>query len=217
MADRVLLLDNYDSFTWNLYQFLEELGAQVDVIRNDRITVDEVLTAAYRAIVISPGPKTPDEAGITLALVHAVSGRIPLLGVCLGHQAIVQAMGGRVVRAPAPVHGKASLVAHEGVGLWEGIESPCAVGRYHSLIGEDRSLPACLQVTARSLDDDLVMGVSHRSHPTWGVQFHPESILTRHGHRMLANFLRLAGIEARPVTPMLPSVPAPSTGAAGGR
>jgi anthranilate synthase/aminodeoxychorismate synthase-like glutamine amidotransferase len=216
---KILLLDNYDSFTWNLYQFLEELGAHVDVIRNDQITVDAVAEGPWEAIVVSPGPKTPDDAGITLALIQRFSGVLPLLGVCLGHQAIVQAFGGQVVRAPRPVHGKASVVRHTGAPLWHGIPETCAVGRYHSLVGATDTIPSVLRVTARSLDDDLVMAIEHTSHPTWGVQFHPESILTEHGHAMLANFLRCAGMTPRAVVSRLPvahvpTVPDPSMASA---
>ncbi len=188
----ILLLDNYDSFTFNLYQYLREIGVETDVRRNDALTVDQVEAAGYEAIVISPGPKDPDDAGISLELVQRLSGVVPLLGVCLGHQAIVQAFGGRIVRAPAPVHGKASDVEHDGTDVFGGLPSPFSAGRYHSLVAELATFPDVLQVTARSVDDALIMGVRHREHLTFGVQFHPESILTEHGHTLLRNFVFIA-------------------------
>ena len=192
MAAMILLIDNYDSFTWNLVQYLGDLGAQCDVRRNDRITVADALALRPGAIVLSPGPCTPNEAGICLDLI-AASAAIPLLGVCLGHQAIGQAFGGHVVRAPAPMHGKLSRIRHDGTGVFAGLPSPFEATRYHSLIVAEDSLPAALVATAWS-EDNLVMGLRHRDRPLWGVQFHPESIASQHGHALLANFLALAGI-----------------------
>ena len=187
---RVLLLDNYDSFTWNLAQYLGELGADVRVTRNDAITVDGILAAVPTHLVISPGPGTPDDAGISLAAIAALAGRLPILGVCLGHQAIGQSFGGRVVRAPHVMHGKTSLILHDGTGLFAGLAAPMLATRYHSLVVEPTSLPACLEVTARA-DTGEIMAVRHRTLPVVGVQFHPESIMTVGGQRLLANFLAL--------------------------
>lgn len=192
-----LLIDNYDSFVYNLYQYLCELGAQVEVVRNDQMTVEEVRRGGYQGVVISPGPCDPDQAGISLPVVKELSGQVPILGVCLGHQSIVQAFGGRIVRAPKPVHGKTSPIEHDENGLFEGLPNPLEVARYHSLIAEEESLPDCLRVTARALDEDIIMAVAHREHPTVGVQFHPESILTGNGHQLLANFIKLTGGEAK--------------------
>ena len=196
---KILVLDNYDSFTFNLVQYLGELGVEPEVIRNDRISVDEVIAKRPDAIVISPGPCTPGEAGISVPLVRAAAeANIPLLGVCLGHQAIGEAFGGDVVTATRQMHGKTTDVAHEGGGLFEGIESPVQVMRYHSLIVAPETLPDDLEVTAWSSDRDPrteIMAVRHRTKPVWGVQFHPESIATPAGKRILANFLALAGIE----------------------
>jgi len=193
----LLLIDNYDSFTYNLVHYLGELGAACAVHRNDRITVAEALARKPRAIVLSPGPCTPAEAGICLDLIRAAAkSRLPVLGVCLGHQAIGQAFGGEVVRAPLPMHGKLSTIRHHGKGLFAGLPDRFQVTRYHSLIIERGSLPADLEVTAE-LADGLIMGVQHRRLPVYGVQFHPESIASEHGHALLANFLRLAGIEPR--------------------
>jgi len=191
----ILLIDNYDSFTFNLYQYFEEIGARVAVFRHDAITVDDIEAGDYERIVISPGPKEPRDAGVSLEVVRRFSGRLPLLGVCLGHQCIVEAFGGRIVRAPRPVHGKASDIGHDGTGLFAGLPTPLAVGRYHSLVAEESSFPDVLEVTSRSADDDVIMAVSHRDHPTVGVQFHPESILTAHGHALLRNFLRIPAPE----------------------
>ena len=185
----LLLIDNYDSFTYNLFQYLAELGAQVDVVRNDQISCDEVEQRGYGGLIISPGPCDPDQAGISLEAVTRFSGRIPLLGVCLGHQSIVQAFGGRIVRAPAPVHGKTSPVTHDGTELFNGVPSPFDAGRYHSLVADPDTLPETLRVTARIPGEDIIMAVQHVRHPTFGVQFHPESILTGHGKQMLRNFL----------------------------
>lgn len=187
-----LLIDNYDSFVYNLYQYLSELGAAVTVVRNDQMTIDEVRAENYEGIVISPGPCDPDQAGISLEVVHELSGRVPILGVCLGHQAIVQAFGGRIVRAPKPVHGKTSPIEHDESGLFSDLPNPLEVARYHSLIAEEASLPDCLRVSARALDEDIIMAVAHREHATYGVQFHPESILTNNGHQLLSNFIGLA-------------------------
>lgn len=191
---RVLVIDNYDSFTYNLVQYLGELGEEPRVIRNDAIGMDEVGALGATAIVISPGPKTPAEAGICIPLIKKYGATIPILGVCLGHQAIGEAYGGKVVRAPRGVmHGKTSRVLHDGTGLFEGIPSPLEVMRYHSLVVEAGSLPAALKVTATAVDDSTeIHAMQHNSHPVWGVQFHPESTLTQHGKRILANFLRMA-------------------------
>ncbi len=188
----ILLVDNFDSFTYNLYQYLEECGAPTQVRRTNDITVEEMLSGKYSGVVISPGPNSPDESGVSLQCILPLSGRVPLLGVCLGHQCIVQAFGGRVIRGHQPVHGKASPVEHDGTGAFESLPSPFQAGRYHSLIGEAESLPAVLRVTARVPGEGTIMGVEHREHLTWGVQFHPESILTEHGHALLANFVRRA-------------------------
>lgn len=187
----ITLIDNYDSFTWNLVHYLGELGAAVDVRRNDAITADAVLGARPEALVLSPGPCDPDRAGICLELIALNQGRIPLLGVCLGHQAIGQAYGGKVVRAALPMHGKLSRIRHDGQGLFAGLEQDFLATRYHSLTVERASLPADLEITAES-EDGLIMGLRHRSQPVFGVQFHPESIATEHGHAMLKNFLAIA-------------------------
>ncbi len=184
----LLMIDNYDSFTWNLVQYLGELGADVHVYRNDAITLNEVAAWEPEQIVISPGPCTPAEAGISVPLIREFAGKIPILGVCLGHQAIGQAYGGRIVRAQRVMHGKLSPVAHDGRGVFTGLPSPFAATRYHSLAIERGSLPAELEITA-SADDGEIMGVRHRELPVEGVQFHPEAILTEHGHALLANFL----------------------------
>ena len=185
-----LVIDNYDSFTYNLVHFLGELGAETEVWRNDAISVDQVVEKRPRGIVISPGPCDPDRAGICLDLVVRAAGRIPLLGVCLGHQAVGQAFGGRVVRAPVPMHGKISTIHHQGNGVFAGLDNPFEATRYHSLMVARDSLPDCLQVTAET-EDGLVMGLSHREYPVHGVQFHPESIASQCGHRLLDGFLRL--------------------------
>jgi anthranilate synthase/aminodeoxychorismate synthase-like glutamine amidotransferase len=184
----VLMIDNYDSFTYNLVQYLAELGAEVRVIRNDQIRVDEVQALAPRAIVISPGPSAPERAGISLELVQRLAGRVPILGVCLGHQAIGQAFGGKVVRAMRVMHGKVSSVRHDGEGVFRGLPAEFRATRYHSLAVERESLPACLKITAES-DDGEIMGLRHRAFAVEGVQFHPEALLTEHGHRMLQNFI----------------------------
>jgi anthranilate synthase/aminodeoxychorismate synthase-like glutamine amidotransferase len=183
---RVLVLDNYDSFTYNLVQYLGELGAEVETVRNDHATVDELLAASYDRCVVSPGPCTPDEAGITLELVRRMpAAGVPTLGVCLGHQALAQAFGGRVTLNP-PVHGKATTIEHDGRTIFRGLSSPLKVGRYHSLV-VDAALPDCLEESARG--GGVVMGLRHRELPAEGVQFHPESVLTEQGHELLGNFL----------------------------
>ena len=188
---RVTLIDNYDSFTFNLVHYLGELGAEVSVWRNDEITVADTLASRPDAIVLSPGPCTPNEAGVCLDLVRSASETTPMLGVCLGHQAIGQAFGGDVVRAPAPMHGKVSRISHHARGLFRGLNGPFQATRYHSLIIERASTPSELEITAES-DDGLVMGVEHRDRPVFGVQFHPESIASEHGRQILRNFLDLA-------------------------
>jgi anthranilate synthase/aminodeoxychorismate synthase-like glutamine amidotransferase len=188
----LLVIDNYDSFTYNLVQYLGELGACPVVRRNDAITVAEVLDGGYSGIVISPGPGAPRDAGMTLEIIREASGALPILGVCLGHQAIGEAFGGRVVRAPKPVHGKASEVTHDAGGVFAGVPQPLSVGRYHSLMVERRTLPRELEITAQTRDG-LIMGLRHRHLPVEGVQFHPESVLTSHGKKMLANFLGQCG------------------------
>ncbi len=185
---RILLLDNYDSFTYNLYQYLAELGAEVEVVRNDEISVDEIVAKTLDGIVISPGPSRPENAGITLALIERAGKTMPLLGVCLGHQAIGMAYGAEVITVE-PVHGKRSAVSHVGVGVFTGLPSPLEAGRYHSLAVSRDSLPDSLEVTA-SAPDGLVMGIRHREYPVEGIQFHPESILTVDGMAMLGNWLR---------------------------
>ena len=187
-----LLIDNYDSFTYNLYHYLGELGAQLVVKRNDALTAAEAVAMNPQGIILSPGPCTPNEAGICLKLIEAVAGKVPLLGVCLGHQALGQAFGGKVVRAPAPLHGKLSQVSHRSVGVFQDIPTPFTGTRYHSLIVDRATLPDCLEITAET-SDGLIMGMQHRQYPLHGVQFHPESIASEHGHRLLGNFLRIAG------------------------
>ena len=184
----LLMIDNYDSFTWNLVQYLGELGADVHVHRNDAITLAEIAAWEPSHIVVSPGPCTPNEAGISVDLIRAFAGKVPILGVCLGHQAIGQAFGGRIVRAQRVMHGKLSPVTHDGKGSFTGLPSPLAATRYHSLAIERASLPADLEVTATA-DDGEIMGVRHRRFAVEGVQFHPEAILTEHGHALLRNFL----------------------------
>jgi len=193
-ADKILVIDNYDSFTWNLVHYLMELGAQVDVVRNDALTAAEAISSDAKAFLLSPGPCTPNEAGISLELVAACAdaGK-PLLGVCLGHQSIGQHFGGKVVRGGL-MHGKTSPVTHDGSGLFAGLPSPFTATRYHSLVVED--IPDCLDINARS-DDAHVMGFRHRDLPIHSVQFHPESIATEHGHAMLANFMALAGLPVK--------------------
>jgi anthranilate synthase/aminodeoxychorismate synthase-like glutamine amidotransferase len=184
----ILLIDNYDSFTFNLYQYLAELGAEVVVKRNDKITLDEVAELAPERIVISPGPCTPNEAGISVDLIRGFAGEVPILGVCLGHQSLAVAFGGNVVNAPSLMHGKISSVSHDGRGVFRGLPSPFVATRYHSLVVDQETLPDCLEVTARS-ETGLIMGLRHRIYDVEGVQFHPESILTTVGKDLLANFL----------------------------
>jgi len=188
----VLVIDNYDSFTFNLVQYLGDLGADPVVIRNDEWTVEQALDAEPSRVLISPGPGVPGDAGISVSLIRQLPATTPLLGVCLGHQAVGQAFGGRVVRAEAPMHGKLSQVEHDGAGVFKGLPSPFEATRYHSLVLERDSLPDCLEVSAET-EDGVVMGVRHRELPIHGVQFHPESIASEHGHALLRNFLAIAG------------------------
>ena len=189
----ILMIDNYDSFTYNLVQYFGELGADVKVVRNDEITIEEIAALAPEKIVISPGPCTPNEAGVSVEAIKAFAGKIPLLGVCLGHQGIGQAMGGKVIRAPFVMHGKTSQVYHKSIGVFTGLKNPFQATRYHSLVIEKESLPDCLEITAWTQNEDgsmaEIMGVKHKTLAVEGVQFHPESILTEHGHDMLRNFL----------------------------
>ena len=189
----ILMIDNYDSFTYNVVQYLGELKANVEVVRNDQITIDDIIEMNPDSIVISPGPCTPDKAGISLAVIKSFAGKKPLLGICLGHQTIGQSFGGRIVRAKKVMHGKTSPVYHTSEGVFRGLPSPFNVTRYHSLVIEKSSLPACMQITAwTQLPDnsiDEIMGIRHKDFPIEGLQFHPESILTEHGHQLLANFL----------------------------
>ena len=189
----LLMIDNYDSFTYNLVQYLGELGVEVRVVRNDELTVEQAAAMAPERIVISPGPCTPKEAGISVPLILAMAGRVPILGVCLGHQSIGQAFGGHIVKARRVMHGKTSPIHHRGQGVFNGLEDPFEATRYHSLVIERASLPECLEVTAWTQtpegESDEIMGVRHRDLPIQGVQFHPESILTQHGHDLLRNFI----------------------------
>jgi anthranilate synthase/aminodeoxychorismate synthase-like glutamine amidotransferase len=186
---QVLVIDSYDSFTFNLVQYLGELGARIDVRRNDRVTVEQIAAAAPDRIVLSPGPGRPEDAGVIVDVVRRLGARIPILGVCLGHQAIGHAFGGRVVRAPRPMHGKRSVIEHDGLGVFAGLAGPFEAARYHSLIVEEDRLSADLVVCARTAGDRLVMALRHREWPLHGVQFHPESVLTGPGRQMLRNFL----------------------------
>jgi anthranilate synthase/aminodeoxychorismate synthase-like glutamine amidotransferase len=190
----ILLLDNYDSFVYNLARYVEELGQETVVVRNDAASVADVAAMRPAAIIISPGPCTPREGGISVTLIRELGPTVPILGVCLGHQAIAAALGGRVIRAPEPVHGRTSLVHHAGERLFAGLPNPLRATRYHSLIAEELSLPSELRVTARTADR-IPMALEHARWPLFGVQFHPESVLTDSGHRLLANFLELAGLE----------------------
>jgi anthranilate synthase component 2 len=187
----LLLIDNYDSFTYNLVHYLSELGAAVEVRRNDEIAVQDALRLRPEAIVLSPGPCDPDKAGICLDLIRAANGQVPILGVCLGHQAIAQAYGGRIVRAPVPMHGKLSRIHHDGNGVFVGLDNDFEATRYHSLTIDPESVPDCLTVNATT-NDGVIMGVMHKKHPVHGVQFHPESIASENGHALLRNFLALA-------------------------
>ena len=192
----ILLIDNYDSFTYNLFHFLGELGAEVRVERNDALTAKEALALKPQGIVLSPGPCTPDDAGICLDVIREANGRMPILGVCLGHQAIGQVYGGSVVRAPEPMHGKLSRIHHTGKSVFRGLNNDFQATRYHSLTIAPESMPAALEITATS-EDGVIQGVMHKSHPVHGVQFHPESIASENGHALLANFLTLARDFAR--------------------
>ncbi len=188
MAKHILLIDNYDSFTYNLVHYLQSLGAKVEVLRNDSLSASDVLAKKPNGIVISPGPATPDDAGICLELIKQNAGSIPLLGVCLGHQSIGQVYGGKVVRAAQVMHGKTSQILHRGEGIFAGIPSPFTATRYHSLIVERASLPECLTITAETADG-TIMGLQHKTLPVFGLQFHPESIASEYGHDLLRNFL----------------------------
>ncbi|MGL4395921.1 MAG: anthranilate synthase component II [Hyphomicrobium sp.] len=192
----LILIDNYDSFTYNLVHYLGELGADSVVIRNDKVTAEEVLAQKPRAIVLSPGPCTPNEAGVCLDLIKKAGPTVPLLGVCLGHQSIGQCYGGKVIRAPQPMHGKLSTITHTNKGIFAGLPPSFEITRYHSLIVERATLPDCLEITAETADG-IIMGLQHKSHPVHGVQFHPESIASEQGHALLANFLRLAGFSPK--------------------
>ena len=194
----LVVIDNYDSFTYNLVHFLGELGAESLVLRNDAKTADEVLALKPSAIVLSPGPCDPDRAGICIDLTRKAAGKVPVLGVCLGHQTIGQVFGGRVIRAPLSMHGKLSRIRHQGKGVFAGLPNDFQATRYHSLIVERSTLPADLEITAET-DDGLIMGLAHKRHAIHGVQFHPESIASEGGHRLLGNFLRLAGMPVRAV------------------
>jgi anthranilate synthase component 2 len=198
----ITLIDNYDSFTYNLVHYFGDLGVTCRVYRNDKISADEVLAEEPKAIVLSPGPCTPNEAGICLDLISKNDGRIPLFGVCLGHQAIGQAYGGKVIRAPKLMHGKTSTIYNSGEGLFQNLPSEFDATRYHSLLVEEKTLPSCLRITATT-SDGLIMAMEHQTQPVFGVQFHPESIASAYGHAMLANFLRAARINWKPIRPNL--------------
>ena len=195
----ILLIDNYDSFTYNLFHYLGELGEPVTVVRNDRISAADAIAMRPDSIVLSPGPCDPDKAGICLELIRSAAGKIPILGVCLGHQAIGQAFGGRVVRAPQPMHGKLSKIHHSNTSVFRGLPNDFAATRYHSLVVERATLPAVLEITAET-GDGIIMGLAHKRFPIHGVQFHPESIASEHGHRILRNFLDLARAHAPAVS-----------------
>jgi len=186
----MVVLDNYDSFTFNLVQYLQAMGVDVRVFRNDEVTVEEVVAMQADQLLISPGPCTPKEAGISVPLIQEMSGKVPILGVCLGHQSMVAAFGGKVISAKKLMHGKVSKIEHDGKGLFAKIKSPMTATRYHSLAAEEKSLPGCFEITART-EDGEIMGIRHRQHPSVGVQFHPESILTPSGKRLLGNFLKI--------------------------
>ncbi|MFZ5643378.1 MAG: anthranilate synthase component II [Bacillota bacterium] len=195
----VLIIDNYDSFVYNLVQYLKEMGQEVCVFRNDKIDINTIEKISPDHIIISPGPCTPDEAGISLEVVRCFSGRIPILGVCLGHQAIGQAFGGRVVRASRPMHGKTSTIRHDGRGVYRGLLQPIVVGRYHSLVVSTEGLPNCLEVTSFT-ESGEIMGLRHREYYVEGVQFHPESVLTPEGRQMLKNFLNNSEVRHEPIS-----------------
>lgn len=186
---KIILLDNYDSFTYNLVHYIGELGAEVAIHRNDVISVPDLLALNPDGIVISPGPGTPQQSGICLELIKTASGKVPIFGVCLGMQAIGEVFGGHVTRAPKPMHGKISSITHSGKGVFAGLPNPFNATRYHSLIVEKKSLPDCLEITATTTEDNLIMGLQHKTHNTQGVQFHPESIVSEHGHALIKNFL----------------------------
>lgn len=186
----LLMIDNYDSFTYNLVQYFLELGEEVEVIRNDKLTLDDIEKMAPRQLVISPGPCTPKEAGISVAAIKRFAGQIPILGICLGHQSITEAFGGDVVRAERLMHGKTSPILHDNSGIFKGIPSPFTATRYHSLIAKRETFPDCLRITAWT-EEDEIMGLQHKEFPVWGMQFHPESILTTEGMQLLRNFLEL--------------------------
>jgi anthranilate synthase component 2 len=190
----ITLIDNYDSFTYNLVHYIGDLGISTDVVRNDKITVEEVIETKPKAIVLSPGPCTPNEAGICLELIKKAAGIFPIFGVCLGHQSIGQAFGGKVIKAPELMHGKTSGIIHESHSVFKGLPSPFTATRYHSLIVERESLPDCFDITAES-EDGLIMGLTHKDYPIFGVQFHPESIASDYGHKILGNFLEIAGLS----------------------
>ncbi len=192
----ILLIDNYDSFTYNLFQYLSELGAETRVVRNDQISVEEIEKLSPQGIVVSPGPCTPNEAGISLSIFEKLAGKFPVLGVCLGHQSMGQAFGGKVIRAKVPMHGKVSEIHHDGKGVFRGLANPFEATRYHSLVVEKQSLPESLEVSAWTSDGEI-MGLRHKSLPVEGVQFHPESILTAEGKKLIANFLQQCGITPR--------------------
>lgn len=194
----ILLIDNYDSFTYNLVHYFGELGASLEVHRNDKISVDEILAKGPQALVLSPGPCDPDKAGICLELVERAAGKLPIFGVCLGHQTIGQVFGAKVIRAPLCMHGKMSRISHNGTGVFEGLSPDFEATRYHSLTLDPDTIPDCLDVTARS-EDGVIMGIAHKDLPIHGVQFHPESIASEHGHDILANFMKCAGINVKEV------------------
>lgn len=194
----ILLIDNYDSFTYNLVHYFGELGADIEVHRNDTLSVDEALALKPEAIVLSPGPCDPNKAGICLELVERAAGNIPIFGVCLGHQTIGQVFGGKVIRAPLCMHGKMSQISHEGKGVFAGLSDGFEATRYHSLTLDPDQMPDCLEITARS-EDGVIMGVQHKEMPIYGVQFHPESIASEHGHDILANFMKLAGLKVKEI------------------
>lgn len=184
----ILLIDNYDSFTYNVYQMVANMGREIEVIRNDQITVAEISSRNYEAIIISPGPGTPKDAGICREVVTTLAGKVPIFGICLGHQVIGEVFGGKVVLAPQPIHGKVSKIKHSGAGIYQGLAQELPIGRYHSLIVERESLPTCLEITAET-HDGIIMGIKHKEYKIEGVQFHPESILTPNGAKILENFL----------------------------
>ena len=190
----ILVIDNYDSFTYNLVQYLGELGAPLKVVRNDELTVEQALALQPAGILISPGPCTPSEAGISVPLIRESAGKVPILGVCLGHQSIGSAFGGEIVRAKRPMHGKESPIQHTGQGVFQGLPNPMRAIRYHSLVIRRESLPESLEITAESADDGEIMGVRHKQYPIEGVQFHPESVLSEAGKRLLKNFLETVGL-----------------------